>query len=240
MSLIDGPVRWQCRESYHREVLDHGRVSLIDWMGDDLAIVQAAQASFDNASETYSPREAGILRFLMREEHGVPFEHVVFKFKIRMPLFLARQYVKHRTSSWSEQSGRYDELEPLFYVPAAEDVRSQVGKPGAYSFEPVSAKVADDFRKSLQSANYFSWQAYDLALKMGVAKEIARLSLPVNIYTNVVWTINARSLFNVIRLRVDSHAQREAQAYAQALLDLARLVIPDTIVAFEAAEMPKP
>lgn len=222
------------------EVLDHGLVDLIDYMGTDLAIVEAAQASFDRIPNGYGESEAGILRFLMREEHGVPFEHVVLKFRIRMPLFLARQYVKHRTSSWSEHSGRYSALEPLFYVPADHDVRTQVGKPGRYTFEPVTGPVSFAFRENLIYANQVAWETYQAAIANGVAKEIARLSLPQNIYTTVVWTINARSLFNVIRLRVDSHAQREAQAYAQALEDLAALVIPDTIAAFIENGRPKP
>lgn len=222
------------------EVLDHGLVELIDWMGDDLAIVEAAQASFDKVPDEYTDKEAGILRFLMREEHGVPFEHVVLKFRLRMPIFLARQYVKHRTSSWSEHSGRYSALEPLFYIPAPEDVRSQVGKPGSYTFEPVDLDTATRYRADLTETNQCAWHTYQSAIRAGVAKEIARLALPVNLYTTVVWTINARSLFNVIRLRVDSHAQREAQVYAQALEALAGHVIPDTIAAFIENGRPKP
>jgi len=221
-------------------VLDHGLVQLIDYMGDDLAVVEAAQASFDKVPDDYTSKEAGILRFLMREEHGVPFEHLVYKFRIRLPIFLSRQYVKHRTSSWSEHSGRYSGLEPLFYIPDPGHVRSQVGKPGAYSFEPVSLGLADDFRAALLESNACAWDTYMNAIESGVAKELARLCLPVNLYSTVVWTINARSLMNVIRLRVDSHAQYEAQRYAQAFLDLARTVAPDTWDAFVENGMPKP
>ena len=223
-----------------RTVLDHGIVSLDDFMGSDLAIVNAAQASFDRESSTYGEREKGILRFLMREEHGVPFEHVVMRFKIRMPIFLARQFVKHRTSSWSEHSGRYSELDPLFYVPEVDEVRSQVGKPGAYSFESVTTDTADDFRYDMEKVNEFAWEVYQTALLSGVAKEQARLALPVNLYTNIVWTINARSLFNVLRLRNSEHAQQEARVYAQAIEELARIVIPDTIDAFIEMGRPKP
>jgi thymidylate synthase (FAD) len=209
-------------------------------MGGDLDIVQAAQASFDNASTSYGDRERGILRFLMREEHGVPFEHVVLKFRMKMPLFLCAQFKKHRMSSWSEQSGRYDELEPDFYIPATGDVRSQVGKPGAYTFEPVPQDIALSFRDDLLTSSLRAYSDYQSALADGVAKELARLFLPTNLYTTVVWTLNVRSLFNVIHLRADSHAQREAQRYAEAFEDLARLVIPDTIDAFVAAGRPKP
>lgn len=209
-------------------------------MGDDLAIVRAAQVSFDKASDVYGEREAAILAFLMREEHGVPFESVVFKFRLRLPLFLAAQFKKHRISSWSEQSARYDEMAPHFYEPAVEDVRKQVGSPGRYTYEPVAADVARAYRESLKRANEASWLAYRTALSMGVSREQARLSLPVNLYTTVVWTINARSLFNVIHLRADSHAQLEAQRYAVALEVLAETVIPDTISRFRAAGRPKP
>ena len=221
-------------------VLDHGLVELLDWMGDDLAIVEAAQASFDKIPDGYGSKEQGILRFLMKEEHGVPFEHVVLKFRLRMPIFLARQYVKHRTSSWSEHSGRYSALEPLFYIPEPIDVRTQVGKPGRYSFEPVDVATAGDFLVSLEESCQLAWDTYQAALSTGVAKELARMVLPVNLYTTVVWTINARSLFNVIRLRVDSHAQREARVYARALEQLASIVIPDTMSAFVENERPKP
>ncbi len=223
-----------------RSVLNHGSVRLLDWMGDDLRIVNAAQASLDNESETYTSREQGILRFLMREEHGVPFEHVVLTFKFRMPLFLCAQFKKHRMSSWSEQSGRYDVLEPLFYIPEVADVRRQVGKPGAYTFEPVAASEAIAYRQRLRYSQRIAWQAYEADLAAGVAKELARLHLPTSLFTTVVWTLNVRSLFNVIHLRADSHAQLEAQRYAAVFEDLARTVIPDTIEAFVAAGRPKP
>ncbi len=227
-------------KTYERDVLDHGHVRLLDWMGDDLRIVNAAQASLDNESLTYEDRERGILRFLMREEHGVPFEHVVLTFKFRMPLFLCAQFKKHRMASWSEQSGRYDELENVFYVPAAEDIRTQVGRPGAYTFEPMPIGQALRYRQRVLRMNRLSWAAYQESLQDGVAKELARLHLTTNLYTTVVWTLNVRSLFNVIHLRADSHAQLEAQRYAQAFEELAQLVIPDTIAAFVAAGRPKP
>lgn len=221
-------------------VLDHGRVELIDSMGSDLRIVNAAQASFDKESDTYDYREGRILNSLIREQHGVPFEHVVFTFKLRLPIFLARQYVKHRHGSWSEHSGRYSELYPLFYVPEAEDVRRQIGKPMDYKFGPVEPGVASDFRYELELSNKGAWTFYQEQIERGVAKELARLSLPVNLYTTVVWTLNLRSLFNVIRLRVDSHAQWEAQEYAKALEKYAKAVVPDTMSAWAMNGRPKP
>jgi thymidylate synthase (FAD) len=229
------------QERYERPVLDHGLVRLVDWLGDDLRIVNAAQASLDNESTYYTDREQGILRFLMREEHGVPFEHVVLTFKLRMPLFLCAQFKKHRHASWSEQSGRYDEFEdPQFYVPLPEHVRTQVGKPGNYTFKLVDPMTAQLFAHELHQHDLASVRHYQWALERGIAKEQARLFLPPGLYTNVVWTLNVRSLFNVIRLRADTHAQWEAQQYGAAFEDLARLVIPDTIDAFVAAGRPKP
>lgn len=221
-------------------VLDHGYVELIDSMGDDLRVVNAAQASFDKRSAGFGERERAILRFLMREEHGVPFEHVVFTFGLRLPIFLARQFVKHRMSSWSEQSGRYDEFEsPQFYVPKNYEVRTQVGKPGAYTYEPVAGQVAESYVHFLNRSNETALHAYRYALSTGVAKEQARLVLPVNLYTNVVWTMNFRSLSNFLHLRNDSHAQAEAQVYAKAMEMLAEQIVPATVEAFIENGRPK-
>lgn len=220
-------------------VLDHGHVELVDSMGNDLRIVNAAQASFDTASLSYEEREVGILRFLMRKEHGVPFEHVVFTFHLRLPLVIAAQFKKHRMSSWSEQSGRYDVFEDCeFWVP--EEVHAQVGKPGDYTFEPITGQVAESYKYFLSKANLVALNAYNYALSTGVSKEQARLSLPVNLYTNAVWTLNARSLFNFLHLRNAADAQDAAQEYARAMEELAATVIPDTIDAFITEGRPKP
>lgn len=230
--------------AFRREVLDHGIVELLDWMPRttpaDLRPVVAAQASFNKASTDYDSREVRILNSLIREEHGVPFEHVVFTFRLRLPLFLAAQFKKHRMSSWSEQSGRYDELEPLFYKPRWEDVRKQVGKPMEYRFEPAGFDDATAFLDMLATSYGVAWNTYQLALKRGIAKEQARLCLPVNTYTNVVWTMNLRALFNFLHLRVDAHAQGEAQVYASEMEDLARSVAPDAITLWIQQGRPKP
>lgn len=223
-----------------RLVLDHGVVELVDSLGSDLRIVNAAQASLDRSSTEYGERERRILRSLIREEHGVPFEHVVFTFRLRLPIFLARQFVKHRHGSWSEHSARYSPMEELFYVPHRAEVRTQVGKAMDYTYERAELRAALRFQDNLVAANDVAWTAYQAALEAGVAKEQARLSLPVNLYTTVVWTLNARSLFNFLRLRADEHAQAEARVYAVAMEELAATVIPDTIEAFIAADRPKP
>lgn len=221
------------------DVLDHGVVTLDDFMGSDLTIVNAAQASLDRQSEKYGTREKAILRTLMREEHGVPFEHVIFRYKLRLPIFLARQFVKHRMGSWSEHSARYSEIEPLFYVPGAQSVREQVGTAMSYTYKPLDPAFAGLFQFNVRRANRVAYEAYEDSLRLGVAKEQARMVLPVNTYTTVVWTLNARSLFNFLRLRADPHAQAEAQVYAVEMERLASLVIPDTMEAFIAAHRPK-
>lgn len=222
------------------KVLDHGRLELLDSMGNDLRIVNAAQASFGKFSTEYGHRESRILNSLIREEHGVPFEHVLFTFHMTLPLFLARQYVKHRHGSWSEESGRYSQLFPEFYVPDLGDVRTQVGKAMEYKFDQADEENAEYFRQSLREHGEFASDSYNTFLAHGIAKEQARYFLTENRYTTVVWTLNLRSLFNVIRLRVDSHAQWEAQEYARVLADLAATVVPDTMNIWIAQGMPKP
>lgn len=222
------------------DVLDHGKVELIDSLGSDLRIVQAAQASFARASTEYGDRERGILRALMREEHGVPFEHVTLTFRVKMPIFLARQFVKHRIASWSEHSGRYSQVEREFYIPSVDRVRRQLGKAMDYTFERVPEHMAVGFCQDLRESSTRAFNRYERYMEYGIAKEQARLFLPVNTYTTVVWTLNARSLFNLLRLRLDSHAQEEAREYAEAMAELAATVIPDTMAAFHEGGMPKP
>lgn len=212
------------------KVLDHGIVSLIDTMGSDLSIVNAAQASLDRQSEAYGPREQAILRKLMQEEHGVPFEHVLLTFKLRLPIFVARQFVKHRMSSWSECSARYSEMGMLFYTPTTP--RKQVGKAMSYTYEDLDKDSADRFIDLLREASADALYAYHTALSLGVAKEHARLVLPMNLYTTAVWTMNLRGLFNFLHLRNDPHAQAEAQVYAGAMETLAATTFPDAIRAF--------
>lgn len=225
------------------QLLDHGIVELLDWMPRlspaDLRIVNGAQASFDKSSPEYTAREERILNSLIRGEHGVPLEHVVFTFRLRLPLFVAAQFKKHRMSSWSEQSGRYDELEPLFYIP--ERVRVQVGKPMDYTFEAAPEHIANDFRRELDLSYAQAWRTYERAIKLGdIAKEQARLVLPVATYTNVVWTMNLRALFTFLRLRVDPHAQFEARIFAEAMETLALEVAPDAVSLWKSNGRTKP
>lgn len=214
------------------KVLDHGCVELVDRMGSDLAIVQAAQSSFNNPSLFFGDREKKILASLMRERHGVPFEHVSLKFKVKMPIDVARQLVKHRISSWSEKSARYSVMDMEFHVPELADVRSNVGKPMLYKFDKADTEAAAEFIDRLVAFHDLAKNSYEWALEHGIAREQARYFLPITTFTTVTWTMNGRGLLNMLSLRNDVHAQAETREYAKAIEDLAETVIPETIRLF--------
>ena len=190
-------------------VLDYGFVRLDGCMADDLSVVNGARVSFAQRSDEMTDREAGLIRFLMRERHGSPFEHNAFRFHIKLPIFVMREWARHRIGSFNEWSGRYSQLEPEFYVPEADDVRSQVGKPGAYTFDPVEPELAEQTREALRDVYEHAYATYERLVEAGVAREVARSVLPVGAYTEFYWTVNARSLMNFVSLRASETAQRE-------------------------------
>ena len=197
-------------------VLDHGFVRLDDSMATDLSVVNGARVSFARHKTEMDDADAGLIRFLMRDRHGTPFEHNAFRYHVRCPIFVAREWLRHRFSSFNEFSMRYAKASDDFYVPAAEDVRSQVGKPGAYSFEPVEPEVAEQTREELESVYETAFAAYERLVELGVARELARAALPVGAYTEFYWTVNARALMNFLSLRGAEAAQREIRRYAEA------------------------
>jgi thymidylate synthase (FAD) len=199
------------------DVLDHGFVRLDAALADDLSVVNAARVSFGARVDRMDDRNAGLVRFLMRERHGTPFEHNLFRFHIKAPLFVTREWQRHRVGSFNERSGRYSELPDEFYVPAAADVRTQVGKPGAYTFEPVPDAIAEQVRDGIAASYAESYQRYQELLADNVAKEVARTVLPVGLYTEFYWSLNARSLMNFLSLRNAETAQREIRLYAEAV-----------------------
>src|SRR5205807_5784743 len=171
--IADGTIR----------VLDHGFVRLDDAMADDLSVVNGARVSFARRREEMDESDEGLIRFLMRDRHGTPFEHNSFRFHIRCPIFVAREWMRHRVGSFNEFSMRYAKATDDFYVPEAEDVRTQVGKPGAYSFDPVSDEVAETTREQLREIYDSAYAAYERLVDLGVAREIARCVIPVGAYT---------------------------------------------------------
>jgi thymidylate synthase (FAD) len=215
------------------EVLDHGFLALDAALATDLAVVNGARVSFNQASDELTERDAGLIRFLMRERHGSPFEHGYFRFIVKAPLFVVREHHRHRAGhSYNEWSGRYSKMEPEFYVP--DFVRTQVGKPGAYSFEPVDDQVREATRSEIEENARRSFQAYERMLEQGVAKEVARAVLPLTTYTKYLWSCNPRSLMHFCGLRNHESAQYEIRQYAAAAESFLERLMPITHEAFLA------
>ena len=203
-------------------------------MADDLSVVNSARVSFGRRKTEMNDADAGLIRFLMRDRHGTPFEHNSFRFHVRCPIFVAREWFRHRIGSFNEFSMRYARATDDFYVPETEDVRSQVGKPGAYTFEPVDAELAEATREEIQAVYEAAYATYESLVERGVARELARSVLPVGAYTEFFWTVNARALMNFVSLRNAETAQREIRRYAEAVERFLAQQMPITHEAFVA------
>lgn len=215
------------------KVLDKGFVRLVDYLGGDARIVQAARVSYGRGTKTVR-EDAALIDYLLRNRHTSPFEQVVLTFHVKTPIFVARQWVRHRTARMNEISGRYSVMADEFYVPDPHDVRQQnkTNKQGR-SDEPMSGQAQAEFIETLkedQSALYARYEAY---VGQDIAREIARINLPLSLYTQFYWQIDLHNLFHFLRLRLDSHAQSEIRAYAQALSACAKAVAPLAYAAFE-------
>lgn len=213
-------------------VLTHGFVVLVDYMGDDSSIVQAARVSYGQGTKSVRD-DRGLVRYLMRHRHTTPFEMVEYKFLVRLPIFVARQWVRHRSASINEYSARYSIVPDEFELPPAEEVRHQSTRNRQGRGEPLPAEVVDRFRSDLDSVSKEAYAAYSRALAAGVARETARLLLPVAYYTQWYWKVDLHNLFHFLSLRLDPHSQEEIRLYAAEVAKLARVVCP---VAFEAFE----
>ena len=209
-------------------------------MADDLSVVNGARVSFARHKTEMDDSDAGLIRFLMRERHGTPFEHNSFRFHIRAPIFVAREWFRHRVGSFNEFSMRYAKATDDFYVPEPDDVRSQVGKPGAYSFEPVEPGIAETTREEMRAVYEAAFSAYERLVELGVARELARSVLPVGAYTEFYWTVNARALMNFLSLRNSETAQREIRRYAEACEQFLAEKMPVTHAAFVANDRAAP
>jgi thymidylate synthase (FAD) len=215
------------------DVLDKGFVALDGAFATDLAVVNGARVSFNQESQEMTERDAGLVRFLMRERHGSPFEHGYFRFLVKAPLFVVREHHRHRAGhSYNEWSGRYSKMEPDFYVP--DFVRTQVGKPGAYSFEPVDEETREAARREIEANGLRAFQAYERMLEQDVAKEVARAVLPLSTYTKYYWSCNPRSLMHFCGLRNHEAAQFEIREYAAAAESFLERLMPITHAAFVA------
>jgi thymidylate synthase (FAD) len=216
-------------------VLDHGFVRLDDAMASDLSVVNGARVSFARRKLEMDESDEGLIRFLMRERHASPFEHSVFRFHVRTPIFVAREWFRHRWGSFNEFSLRYAKATDDFYVPEPEDVRTQVGKPGAYSFEPVDDELAERTLEELREVYDQAFETYERLVEAGVARELARAVMPVGAYTEFFWTVNARALMNFVSLRAAEAAQREIRRYAEVVEQFFAAKMPVTHAAFVAA-----
>jgi thymidylate synthase (FAD) len=221
-------------------VLDHGFVRLDDAMASDLSVVNSARVSFGRRKTEMDESDEGLVRFLMRDRHGTPFEHNAFRFHIRCPIFVAREWFRHRIGSFNEFSMRYAKATDDFYVPEPDDVRTQVGKPGAYSFEPVAPELAEQTREELQAVYEHAYTTYERLVEAGVARELARSVIPVGAYTEFYWTVNARALMNFVALRAHETAQREIRRYAEAVEVFLAEKMPVTHAAFVANDRVAP
>ena len=214
-------------------VLDRGFLALDGALATDLAVVNGARVSFNQESEELGERDAGLIRFLMRERHGSPFEHGYFRFLVKAPLFVVREHHRHRAGhSYNEWSGRYSKMEAEFYVP--EFVRTQVGKPGAYTFEPVDEETREAAQREIEENAARAFEAYERLLEQDVAKEVARSVLPLSTYTKYYWSCNPRSLMHFCGLRNHEAAQFEIREYAAAAESFLEQLMPITHAAFVA------
>jgi len=213
-------------------VLGHGYVVLVDYMGNDAAIVQAARVSYGMGTKTVRD-DRGLIRYLMRHRHTTPFEMVEFKFLIRLPIFVARQVIRHRTASVNEHSARYSIIPDEYDVPLVGGTFLQSKKNRQGRGEPAPSEVDERFRGELDRLCREAYGIYEKALADGVARETARMVLPVAYYTEWYWKINLHNLLHFLSLRLDPHAQEETRLYAHEMAKIARVVCPIAYEAFE-------
>ena len=216
-------------------VLDHGFIRVIDYMGDDSAIVQAARVSYGSGTKK-SQDDNSLIRYLMRHWHSTPFEMCEIKFHIKLPVFVARQWIRHRTANVNEYSARYSILEKEFYIPEEENLASQSSTNNQGRGETLSSSESQKVLEILKLDSDRSYRNYESLLssdgKPGLARELARMNLPTNIYTQWYWKTDLHNLFNFLRLRADSHAQYEIRVYAEVICDLVRAWVPNAYGAF--------
>ena len=217
------------------EVLDHGFVRVIDYMGDDNAIVQAARVSYGQGTKK-ARDDAGLIRYLMRHWHSTPFEMCEIKLHVKLPVFVARQWIRHRTANVNEYSARYSILDREFYIPDQDQLASQAQKNHQGRGELLTGREAEKVLEILKSDSTRAYDNYESMLSQdnqdGLARELARMNLPANIYTQWYWKTNLHNLFHFLRLRTDSHAQYEIRVYADEILRIVADWVPASFEAF--------
>ncbi len=217
-------------------VLDHGFVRVVDYMGDDGAIVQAARVSYGRGTRKVS-EDAGLIRYLMRHRHSTPFEMCEIKYHVKLPVFVARQWIRHRMASVNEYSARYSILDREFYIPAPEHLAAQSesnrqGRGAVLGGEAAVAVMALLREDASRCHDHYA-QMLDETDGFGLARELARMNLTLNTYTQWYWKADLHNLFNFLALRLDAHAQYEIRIYAEAMLQTVRAWVPLACAAFE-------
>jgi thymidylate synthase (FAD) len=224
-------------------VLDHGFIRVIDYMGTDASIVQAARVSYGRGTKK-TREDAGLINYLLRHRHTTPFEMCEIKLHIKLPIFIARQWIRHRTANVNEYSGRYSILDREFYVPAPEQLAAQSSSNRQGRGDVLQGEEAARVLDILKSDAQQCYDHYQEMLnedevgnqrdenKQGLARELARMNLPVNFYTQWYWKIDLHNFMHFLALRVDDHAQYEIRVYAQAMLDVLKKWVPTTYDAF--------
>lgn len=221
-------------------LLDHGFVRVIDYMGDDAAICQAARVSYGKGTKSVQ-NDAGLIRYLMRHWHSTPFEMCEIKLHVKLPIFVARQWIRHRTANVNEYSARYSILDREFYIPEPDALaaQSQVNNQGRGAV--LSGREAEQVLEILKADANRSYDNYEQMIstdgQQGLARELARMNLPTNIYTQWYWKVDLHNLLHFLRLRADSHAQYEIRVYADAIGDMVRDWVPAAYSAFEDYRM---
>lgn len=228
--VSEGAEKWLGKKM---EVLDHGFVYLVDYMGNDQAIEQAARVSYGSGTRSLN-ETVGLVRYLMRHQHTTPFEMVEFKFHAKMPIFVARQWVRHRTASINELSGRYSILDQEFYIPSPEVIATQSSDNKQGRGQTLNAETAEKIRSLLIADATHNYQSYESMLENdGLAKELARMDLTLNYYTQWYWKANLHNTLRFLGLRMDMHAQYEIRVYADAMAKIVKDAVPIAYKAFE-------
>lgn len=221
-------------------VLDHGFIRVIDYMGDDSAIVQAARVSY-GAGTKHVQNDEGLIRYLMRHWHSTPFEMCELKLHVKLPVFVARQWIRHRTANVNEYSARYSILDREFYIPAPEHLAAQSTVNNQGRGEVLTGEEAARVLELLKSDANRAYDHYEAMLsqdgQQGLARELARMNLPANIYTQWYWKVDLHNLFHFLRLRADPHAQYEIRVYAEAIAACVKDWVPLAFAAFEDYRM---
>lgn len=219
------------------DVLDHGFIRVIDYMGDEAAIVQAARVSYGQGTKAVS-EDRGLLRYLMRHRHSTPFEMCEIKLHVKLPVFVARQWIRHRTANVNEYSARYSILAREFYVPEAKDIakQSKTNKQGRE--EGTDDLRADEAREMMLRAGDHAFDIYEMLSAddepddMGIARELSRIVTPVSTYTEWYWKVDLHNLLHFLSLRADPHAQKEIRVYAEVICQIVEAWMPNVWEAF--------